>query len=159
MAAAGIALMLQDFNVASLFSALLAFLTGLSVVASRIINGVLAKETTPSFPPGTTILWDLGFPLWFWHWRVSPGIFPFEITTGNLWMFTGGFLGGVDRDPFQFPDSSYFCIFHGPSIILGQFSPASLDTLLKDFFSPLEFWRGSSSPSGSDSMPPWEKAS
>lgn len=144
VAAAGIALMLQDFNVASLFSALLAFLTGLSVVASRIINGVLAKETTPSLSAWYNHLVGLGVSALVLALAGFPGHLSLsEITTGNLWMFTGGFLGVL------IVTLSNFLIHHISAYsmalltFLGQiFTSILLDTLLKDFFSPLEFLAG-----------------
>ncbi len=144
VAAIGIILMLRGFSAESILPVCLALLTGVSVVASRTINGALGKRSTASLSAWYNHLVGLIGSLAIYAVLGFPGFNSFqEITLGNSWIFTGGLLGvlGVTF--------SNFLIHHVSSysmtllIFIGQISGGVLlDIFLEDSFAPIQIFAG-----------------
>ncbi len=144
MAAFGIVLMLRGFSAESILPVCLALLTGVTVVASRTINGALGKRSTASLSAWYNHLVGLIGSIGIYAILGFPGVNPFhEITLANSWIFTGGLLGVLAVT------SSNFLIHHVSSysmtllVFIGQITGGVLlDIFLEGSFSPIQILAG-----------------
>ncbi len=144
MAAFGIILMLRGFSAESILPVCLALLTGVTVVASRTINGALGKRSTASLSAWYNHLVGLIGSIGIYAILGFPGVNPFhEITLANSWIFTGGLLGVLAVT------SSNFLIHHVSSysmtllVFIGQITGGVLlDIFLEGSFSPIQILAG-----------------
>jgi transporter family-2 protein len=144
LAAFGIILMLRGFSVESILPVCLALLTGVTVVASRTINGALGKRSTASLSAWYNHLVGLAGSFLVLVILGFPGSIPFdEVTLSNLWIFGGGLLG-VMAVTF-----SNYLIHHVSSysmtllMFIGQITGGVLlDIFLEGSFAPVQIIAG-----------------